>query len=245
MRFRIGRSRGRLAASAAAVILMAAGTATAAAGLGVVHAPWDEGATSPTTSATSAMAAPAQSTSAPVPDPASYPTPSVAVPAPPSTASDPVLAASVPGRLQVPAVGIDTPLMRLGKQPDGEVQVPPAEPGSPAGWYTGSPSPGQSGSAVILGHVNAIGTPIGVFYRLHELTAGQQATVVRSDGIAEVFAVDRVETYHKANFPTIDVYRNADRPELRMITCSGYDPASGQFLDNTVVYAHLVATHPS
>lgn len=242
MRFGIGRSRGRLAASAAAVILMAAGTATAAAGLGVVHAPWDEGTASPTTSA---IAAPAQSTSVAVPDPASPPTPSAAVPAPPSAASGPVLASTVPGRLQVPAVGIDTPLMQLGKQPDGEVQVPPVEPGSPAGWYTGSTTPGQTGSAVILGHVNAIGTPIGVFYRLHELTPGEQATVVRADGTAAVFAVDHVDVYHKASFPTIEVYRNADRPELRLITCGGYDPASGQFLDNTVVYAHLVATHPS
>jgi sortase (surface protein transpeptidase) len=145
----------------------------------------------------------------------------------------------------VPSIGVDTPLIQLGKQPDGEVAVPPGAPGSPAGWYTGSVAPGTTGSAVVLGHVNAIGTPIGVFYRLHELAPGAQVTVVREDRTAAVFAVDRTDVYHKSGFPTVEVYRNADRPELRLITCGGYDPASGEYLDNTVVYAHLVSAHPA
>lgn len=155
-----------------------------------------------------------------------------------------MLPPSEPARLQAPSIGVDTPLIQLGKQPDGQVSVPPGAPGSPAGWYTGSVTPGASGSAVILGHVNAIGTPIGVFYRLRELAPGDHVTVVREDHTAAVFVVDRTDVYHKSQFPTIEVYRNADRAELRLITCGGYDPASGQYVDNTVVYAHLVSSHP-
>jgi hypothetical protein len=93
--------------------------------------------------------------------------------------------------------------------------------------------------------VNSSKNPVGVFYRLHQLTPGQPITITRSDHTAAVFTVDKVDVYHKANFPTVEVYQNADRPEIRLITCGGYDPGSGQYLDNTVVYAHLTSSHPA
>ncbi|WP_354157630.1 sortase [Arthrobacter sp. UYCu512] len=86
---------------------------------------------------------------------------------------------------------------------------------------------------------------VGLFYRLHELTPGQTITVTRSDQVAAVFTVDKVDVYHKAAFPTVEVFRNADRPEVRLITCGGYYFSTGEYLDNTVVYAHLTSTHPA
>ncbi|GAB2758682.1 class F sortase [Sinomonas soli] len=236
--------RGRRLASAGATLLLAAGLA--GIGLGLAHGSAPAGhAGAPTgVPATAAASPPGRSPaggeSRPSPD-----APKTAQAPPLAAHSGPVLPASAPTRLQAPSIGVDTPLIQLGKQPDGEVAVPPGAPGSPAGWYTGSVTPGASGSAVILGHVNAIGTPIGVFYRLHELAPGAQVTVVRADHTAAVFVVDRTDVYHKSQFPTVEVYRNADRAELRLITCGGYDPASGQYLDNTVVYAHLVSSHPA
>ena len=50
--------------------------------------------------------------------------------------------------------------MRLGLQADGSMQVPPAP--FPAGWYTGSPTPGELGPAVLAGHVHWNEQP-GVF----------------------------------------------------------------------------------
>ncbi len=140
---------------------------------------------------------------------------------------------------------MNAPLIPLGKQANGEVATPPGGPDSPAGWYKSSPAPGQTGSAVILGHVNTTNSDVGLFYRLHELTPGRLITITRTDHTAAVFTVDRVDVYHKANFPTVEVYKNADRPEVRLITCGGYDPATGQYLDNTVVYAHLTSSHPA
>ena len=229
--------RGRFIASAAAALLLAGGLTTIGFGL---HAE-PPNSTGTVSGAVPSMvsAAPAE-TVAPSPDP---------LPASPSTAvrraPDGELPASVPIRVQVPSIGIDSALLPLGKQPNGEVQTPPGEPGSPAGWYQDSPTPGQTGSAVILGHVNTTNSDIGLFYRLHELTPGQAITVTRADHIAAVFTVDRVDLYHKATFPTVEVYRNADRPEVRLITCGGYNPATREYLDNTVVYAHLTSTHPA
>jgi len=234
--------RGRSIASAAAALLLAGGITTIGLGL---HAepPGPDAATASTASAVAASGGAASSAPPPATDPVTAPPlrPSAAVP----PAPDAALPASVPVRVEVPAIGVDAAVIPLGKQANGEVQTPSGEPGSPAGWYQDSPTPGQTGSAVILGHVNSTISDIGLFYRLHELTAGQNITITRADHTAAVFTVDRVDIYHKSTFPTVEVYQNADRPEVRLITCGGYDPASREYLDNTVVYAHLVSSHPA
>lgn len=227
--------RGRFIASAAAALLLAGGITTL--GIGLHAEPPAPDANPPASvNAPSSSAASATAASA---DPAD----SAALP--PAQPSGPVLPASLPISLDVPTIGVSSTLLELGKQGNGEVETPPGEPGSPAAWYRDSPTPGQTGSAVILGHVNSTKNPVGVFYRLHELTPGQTITVTRSDRTAAVFTVDKVGVYRKADFPTVEVYQNADRPELRLITCGGYDPATGEYLDNTVVYAHLTSTHPA
>lgn len=45
------------------------------------------------------------------------------------------------------------PLVRLGLNPDGTMQVPGDY--QVAGWFTGVPQPGQLGRAVIAGHVDS------------------------------------------------------------------------------------------
>lgn len=231
--------RGRLIASAAAAVLLAGGITTIGYGL---HAE------TPTLKRTD-MSSSAPSDAPVTPAAAAATTPAPASSFPPTSRVSPVpdaaLPASVPLRVEIPSIGVNAALLELGKQPNGEVEIPPGEPGSPGGWYKSSPTPGQSGSAVILGHVNAINTPVGLFYRLHELTPGQSITVTRADHTAAVFTVDKVDVYHKAAFPTVEVYRNADRPEVRLITCAHYDPATREYLDNTVVYAHLTSSHPA
>jgi hypothetical protein len=44
----------------------------------------------------------------------------------------------------------------------------------------------------------------------------------------------------KTAFPVIAVYGNVNYPALRLVTCGGpFDSATGQYLDNIVVYAQL------
>ena len=49
---------------------------------------------------------------------------------------------SAPVRLRIPAIGVDTPVMRLGLAPDRTVEVPPVTDHDQAGWYEQSPTPG-------------------------------------------------------------------------------------------------------
>ena len=186
---------------------------------------------------------------------------STAVPAPPVTtpsAVDPggqqqtpasrglLLPASAPTHLDVPAIGASSDLLDLGLNPDNTVQVPPLAKNSQAGWFTGSPAPGTLGPAVILGHVDSAEYGAGIFFKLGALKAGDQITVDRADGTAGVFSVDRVASYPKDSFPTLEVYGNTDHAALRLITCGGqFDARTRNYLDNIVVYASLVSSHPA
>ncbi len=156
----------------------------------------------------------------------------------------PVLPPSRPANLAIDIIGVSSGLMDLGLEADGTVSVPSGDADAPAGWYTGSPTPGELGSSVILGHVNSTQTGIGVFYRLHELADTDQVSVTRENGTVAEFQVYRVDTYDKPSFPTAEVYGNADRAELRLITCGGFDPSTGEFNQNTVAYAYLISSRP-
>lgn len=147
---------------------------------------------------------------------------------------------SAPVRVQVPAIGVDSDLMDLGLRDNGTLEVPPE--GFPAGWFTGAPTPGEIGPAIIVGHVDWGGEP-GVFYALHELKAGDEITVTREDGSTVAFSVTEVAEYPKDDFPTQLVYGDLDYAGLRLITCGGvFDPVTGNYEDNIIAFAELSGT---
>ncbi|MEU0383737.1 class F sortase [Streptomyces chartreusis] len=148
------------------------------------------------------------------------------------------LARSVPVRLLVPAIGVDTPVIGLGLAPDGTVRVPPVTADDRAGWYRHSPTPGQTGPSVILGHVTVGPYGDGVFRHLAELRRGDRIVARLENGTAARFAVTEVRTVPRTRFPVDDVYGNVDRPELRLITCGGARTGDG-YADNVIVFAAL------
>jgi LPXTG-site transpeptidase (sortase) family protein len=151
----------------------------------------------------------------------------------------PPLPPAAPVTIEIPAVAVRAPVMTLGRNSDGTVQVPPLDDHNLAGWYDGSVMPGQDGSSVILGHVDSY-TGASVFFSIKNLRAGDEIDVVRADGSVAAFAVDGVQKVTKALFPAIGLYGNVPYPSLRLVTCGGpFDAARGQYLDNIVVYAHL------
>lgn len=153
------------------------------------------------------------------------------------------LGRSVPVRLRIPAIGVDTPVIRLGLAPDGTMRVPPVTAHDRAGWYRHSPTPGQTGPSVIIGHVTVGAHGDGVFRRLARLRRGDRITARLENGTAAVFAVSAVRKVAKADFPADDVYGDVDRPELRLITCGGPRTDDG-YLDNVIVFATLSAASP-
>ena len=141
--------------------------------------------------------------------------------------------------LTIPAIGVKAPIINLGLNRNGTLQVPSTT--TVAGWYTGSPRPGATGSAVIAGHVDSRTGP-GIFFWLRKMRPGERIYVRRADGTLAVFTVTAVRIYTKSNFPTAMVYGPVPDAELRLITCGGtFDYARGSYLSNVVVYARLSA----
>lgn len=81
-----------------------------------------------------------------------------------------------------------------------------------------------------------------MFFRLRLLRPGDRVYVRRAGGKLAVFRVYAKQMHGKDRFPTQQVYGPVPDPELRPITCGGvFDPATGSYLSNVVVYASQVS----
>jgi sortase (surface protein transpeptidase) len=147
-----------------------------------------------------------------------------------------VLPESEPVTISIPKLGVRSKLIDLGLKDDGTMRVP-ADPADP-GWFTGAPTPGALGPAVIAGHVRWNGA-LGVFHRLDTMRRGDQVSVTRKDGKTAIFTVTKVDQYAKSRFPTQAVYGPINHAGLRLITCGAYNAAERTYLDNVVVFAKL------
>jgi len=233
MRTTLARPGRRGILAAAAAVLALAGGLTVAAALGDQDGPPQPG--QDRIAVADADPAPVAAPKNPIPP--ATPVLDVA----PVTDLGPLLAASAPVAIDIPSIDVhSTDLVPLSVGADGVLPAP-TDYQAP-GWYTGGPTPGQLGPAVIAGHVDGPDGP-AIFYRLGELTAGAEVTVTREDGTAARFTIDSVASYAKAEFPTSLVYGNTtNRAELRLITCGGaFNRTTGHYVDNIIAFGHLIA----
>jgi sortase (surface protein transpeptidase) len=134
---------------------------------------------------------------------------------------------------------MSVPVGTLGLNFDGSVQVPSGT--TQPGWFDLGPTPGQVGSAVLLGHVDSYRGP-GVFFQLRTLAAGDQVDVDLADGDTAQFTVDSVEQFSKQAFPSQRVYGSHGSSDLQLVTCGGvFDHQTGGYLSNVVVFTSLTA----
>ncbi|MFB7980544.1 class F sortase [Streptomyces vinaceus] len=153
--------------------------------------------------------------------------------------AEPALARSEPQKIAIPSLGLSSTLETLRQNTDGSMETPknPAL----AGWYEPGPTPGSQGPAVIAGHVTWNGAA-AVFEKLKTMKAGDTIQVTRRDAKTATFTVERVAEYPKAEFPTLDVYKNLDYAGLRLVTCGGdFDPRKHYYDSNVVVYARMTS----
>ncbi|MFB7462788.1 class F sortase [Streptomyces sp. NPDC056224] len=151
--------------------------------------------------------------------------------------AEPALARSEPQKITIPSLGLSSSLETLRQNADGTMQTP-KDPAL-AGWYEPGPTPGSQGPAVIAGHVTWNGAS-AVFEKLKTMKAGDTIKVTRQDSKTVTFTVDRVAEYPKAEFPTLEVYKNLDHAGLRLVTCGGdFDPKKHYYDSNVVVFARM------
>ncbi|MGW2303175.1 class F sortase [Streptomyces sp. NPDC001809] len=151
----------------------------------------------------------------------------------------PAMTRSAPSRLKIAKIGVDAPFTDLEIGPSGALNPPPADDTNLVGWHAAGVSPGETGTAVVAGHLDTATAP-AVFARLGELAAGDTFQVERQDGSTAVFRVDSVESFDKDDFPDQRVYEDTPRALVRLITCAGaYDRTARDYTENLVVFAHL------
>jgi sortase (surface protein transpeptidase) len=164
----------------------------------------------------------------------------------PAAPKEPSLRRSAPVSVAIPVIGVRSPLLHLGLNPDGTIQVPDVTTSADeAAWYKNSVTPGQIGTAVIEGHVDSEVGP-AVFFRLGALHSGNRIDVTLADGMTAVFRVTGVREYSKDDFPTEMIYGRTNYASLRVVTCGGtFDSATGHYLNSVVVFASLVSSERS
>lgn len=142
-------------------------------------------------------------------------------------------------RVGIKGIQVEAPVMPVGLDTEGWVDAPPPQDPNLAGWFTGAVSPGEKGTAVIVGHVDNQQGP-AVFYGLGSLKKGNRVEILRRDRKTAVFEVYGIEVFEKDNFPGSRVYSDKGAPELRVITCGGGFSKQAGYDGNVVVFARLV-----
>ncbi|MGW3358869.1 class F sortase [Streptomyces bungoensis] len=148
---------------------------------------------------------------------------------------------SRPTSLRIPSLGVDAPVVGLGLDQDRRLETPPLDKPRLVGWYEGGATPGESGTAIAVGHRDTR-TGAAVFAALALVKPGRRIEAGRADGRTAVYTVDRVKVFDKADFPDKEVYGRSGRPELRVLTCGGLFSRRTGYTSNVVVFAHLTAT---
>ncbi|RZQ62108.1 class F sortase [Amycolatopsis suaedae] len=145
-----------------------------------------------------------------------------------------------PTQVRIPKINADSSLISVTVNTEGEMAVPSAKQPMQAAWYRLSPVPGETGPAILLGHVDGNKQP-GIFFKLHELAEGDEILVNRSDGKELKFTVTKKQQVPKDRFPSDEIYADTTGPELRVITCGGvFDKEEHSYKDNVVIWAKLV-----
>ncbi|WP_091562161.1 class F sortase [Micromonospora pattaloongensis] len=149
---------------------------------------------------------------------------------------------SQPTTIAIPDLELRAPVHSVGLTPDGAIEVPALERHHEAAWFNQSPTPGEMGPSVILGHVDSRDGP-SVFYNLRRLQPGARIEVNRQDRSRAVFRVESVERFNKRALPNDRVYGDFSAANLRLITCGGqWVGGETGYADNVIVFASLVST---
>jgi LPXTG-site transpeptidase (sortase) family protein len=144
-----------------------------------------------------------------------------------------------PVKIDIDSLGIHAPIVGVGLDQGYQVAIPPFDKPKETAWYQNSAVPGETGSAMITGHVDTNAGP-AVFKNLSRIKPGDTLKVTLSNGAQVGFQVSETATYPKADFPAERVYGQSSFPALNLVTCAGaYDRAAGTYQDNFVAYSKM------
>lgn len=147
------------------------------------------------------------------------------------------VAPDMPRVMTIPKIGVESRVKSLGVKPNNELQAPANI--YDTGWYKGSSKPGESGAALLDGHVHGPNKP-GVFHKLHTLKAGDPIYIERGDGTRITYTVVSQKTYAQQDTDMVAALESIvpGKEGLNIITCTGaVDRATNRYDDRLVIFA--------
>ncbi len=142
-----------------------------------------------------------------------------------------------PGRLVLPALGVDAAVVPVGVKHGGALTIP--DNAQVIGWWSGGAAPGSPvGTVLMAGHVDSAQTGPGALARLSQAPVGARLTV-RGPGTETTSVVSARRQYLKQDLPWRTLFAQRELPRLVLVTCGGdFDRRTRHYPDNVVVIAN-------
>ncbi len=141
-----------------------------------------------------------------------------------------------PTDIRIPAIDLAARVVPVGTTSYGAMEAPRRY--SEIGWWSPGARPGDSGRAVMAGHVDS---PWGaaVFINLDKLEPGDE--IIVGNGLEELrFVVRGAAVYRADAAPVEDIFGPSSEQELVLITCGGwFDRNTASYLHRRVIFAVL------
>jgi LPXTG-site transpeptidase (sortase) family protein len=140
------------------------------------------------------------------------------------------------GRLIIPEIALDAPVIVRGIDANGRMEVPDGP--EDVAWYDFTARPGQGGNIVLSGHLDRRNYGPAVFARLRELTIGDLVELRLEDGTTYQYFVTQSVAYEAEGAPLQEIVGPTSRETLTLITCDGtFNGASMTYSHRLVVKA--------
>lgn len=156
-----------------------------------------------------------------------------------------------PTRFEVERMGVESPMMVVGKDVDGNPGAPPPNQPYTTAWYNGSPEPGTTqGNVILTIHTYSKGQALGNdLYGKNGLKDGtgglQEGDLIKisdAEGNQVCYRYSgSTKVWVKTYDPTSGVFHNPDGPaQLAIMICWDYVPSTNDWDSRIIFYAGLI-----
>jgi sortase (surface protein transpeptidase) len=140
----------------------------------------------------------------------------------------------MPIHIRIPSIGLDSPIVGVGVNTRGEIDVPSGTSNN-VGWYEYGTRPGNVGTAVLDAHVFA------ALKNLYQVSPGADVYVTTKDGQTLHFRVAAIRAYALASLTPAQLFTGKSEHAMNIITCAGSLTRDRSTYDHRlIVYTTLV-----
>jgi sortase A len=141
-------------------------------------------------------------------------------------------------KIEIPKINVSSVVESVGMDENGRMAVPVND--MDVAWWSLGTFPGESGNAVIAGHLDKKDGSPSVFYYLQDLNIGDLIYVYVNNWEKLTFKVTQKQNFNDKEFPINLIFGQTQSRNLNLITCSGtYDKVAKNYGQRLVVFTRL------